>query len=100
MCAHDGECTPRLPLGAILADTHDRDDAGAARGFGLGLHLRIGLAVVSPPLGMTDNDGHSAGILEHFGRDVAGIGARSERVAVLATDFNARAERESRKTGN
>ena len=49
---------PGLALGTGLADTHDRNDAGAARGFRLRPHHRIGLAVVSPPLGMTDDDCH------------------------------------------
>ena len=37
-------------------------------------------------LGMADDDGHGPGILEHFGADIARIGAGNLRVAVLAAD--------------
>ena len=43
---------------------------------------------------MADDDGHGAGVLEHFGGDVAGVGTGRQRVAVLAAD------RDTRSGGN
>ena len=48
--------------------------------------LGVGLAVVGAALGVADDDGDGAGVGEHLGGDVAGVGARGLRVAVLAAD--------------
>ena len=44
------------------------------RGARLGVHQRVGLAMIGAPLRMTDDDGGSARIGKHLGRDVAGMG--------------------------
>ena len=50
-----------------------------------------------PAFGMADDDGTGAGIFEHFGGNIAGIGAGRFGMAVLATDRDARAARQRRK---
>ena len=50
-------------------------EPGAARRQRLGAHHRIGFAVIMPPLGMADDHGLRAGVAQHFGGDIAGIGA-------------------------
>ena len=46
---------------------------------------------------MADDDGTGAGIFEHFGGNIAGIGAGRFGMAVLAADGDARAVRQRRK---
>ena len=42
--------------------------------------------MIGAPLGMADNDGAGAGIRQHFGRDIAGMGAGGLGVAILRAD--------------
>ncbi len=49
---------------------------GAPGGLGLGADDRVGLAVVGAALGVADDDRARAGVRQHLGRDVAGVGAR------------------------
>ena len=62
------------------------DEPGAPGRLGLLPDQRIGLAVIGAPLGMADNDGAGAGIGQHFGRKIAGMGARRLGVAILRAD--------------
>ena len=55
-------------------------------GAGLGVDERIGLAMIGAALGMTDDDGGGAGVGKHLGRDVAGMGAGGERMAILRAE--------------
>src|SRR5580704_6843517 len=91
--AHDRLGLAGIAFGARLADTDDGEEAGAARRQRLGAHHGIGLAVIVPALGMADDDGAGAGIFEHFGGDIARIGAGRLGVAVLAADGDARTAR-------
>ena len=75
-----------VALGLGLADADDGEEAGAPGGGGLGGDERVGLAVVGAALGVADDDRHGAGVGEHLGGDVAGVGARGLRVAVLAAE--------------
>ena len=59
---------------------------GAARGHRLGAHLGVGFMMVGAPLGMADDHRHGAGILEHFGGDIAGMGAGRLGMAILPAD--------------
>src|ERR1700685_2830950 len=80
-----------IALGARFADADDGKQARAPRRQRLGAHHGIGLAVIMPTLGMADDDGTGAGVLEHFGGNIAGIGAGRFGMAVLAADGGARA---------
>ena len=55
--------------------------------------------VVGAALGMADDDQLAAGIGDHFGRDVAGMGAGRLGMAVLAADHQRRARRPSPRPG-
>ena len=80
-----------------LADADDGDEPGAPRGFRLGAHDGVGLAVVGAALGMADDDMRGAGVLQHLGRDVAGMRAAFLGVAVLAAGLDRRAATGSRR---
>ncbi len=97
MRAHDRVRLAGIALGARLADTDDGKEAGAPRRKRLGAHHGVGLAVIVAAFGMADDDGAGAGILEHFGGNIAGIGAGRFGMAVLAADGDARAARQRRK---
>ena len=97
MRAHDRAGLAGIALGARLADTDDGKEAGAPRRKRLGAHHGIGFAVVVAAFGMADDDGTGAGIFEHFGGNIAGIGAGRFGMAVLAADGDARALRQRRK---
>ena len=58
-----------------LADADDGGEAGAPGRFRLLPNQRVAFAMIGAPLGMADNDGAGAGIRQHFGREVAGMGA-------------------------
>ena len=75
----DVERLAGIALRLRLADADDRGQPGAAGGFRLGAHHRVGLAVVGAPLGMADDDRRRAGIRQHFRRNVAGMRARRLR---------------------
>lgn len=49
--------------------------------------------MVGAAFGMADDDGRGTGIGQHFGRNVAGVGAGRLGVAILAADGNRRAAR-------
>ena len=69
-----------------LADADDGGEPGAPGRFRLLPHQRVALAVIGAPLGMADNDGAGAGIRQHFGRNIAGMGARGLGVTILRAD--------------
>ena len=67
--------SPGVALGLGLADADDGEEPGPPGGGGLAGDDRVGLAVVGPALGMADDDRDGAGVGQHLGRDVAGVGA-------------------------
>ena len=69
-----------------LADADDRDQPRPPGRFRLLPDQRVGLAMVGAPLGMPDDDGAGAGIRQHFRREIAGMGARRLRMAILGPD--------------
>ena len=69
--ADDVECPARHALILGLADADDRDQAGAPGRLRLGVHGGIRLAVINAALRVADDHGARAGVLQHFGRDVA-----------------------------
>ena len=95
--ADHGERRAGLAFGARLPDANDREQAGALRRQRLGAHGGIGLAVIAPAFGMTDDDRGGPGILEHFRRNIPGISARGHGVAILAPDRHGRSARGFRK---
>jgi hypothetical protein len=60
---------------AGLADADDGGEPGAPGGFHLLPDQRVALAMIGAPLGMADDDRAGAGIRQHFGGDIAGMGA-------------------------
>ena len=64
-------------------------EPGPPRRFGLLPHQRIGFAVVGAALGMADDDGGGAGIRQHFGGNIAGMGAGRLGMAILRADREA-----------
>ena len=59
----------------------------------------VAFPVIGAPLGMADDDGAGAGILEHFGRKVAGERAGRLGVAVLGPDRHPRSARPGGEIG-
>jgi hypothetical protein len=55
-------------------------------GLSLGLDERIRLTVIGAALGMTDDHGGRATIGEHLSREIAGMGASRQRMAVLRAE--------------
>ena len=77
---------PGIALLLGFADADDGGQAGAPGRFGLLPNQRVALAVIGAPLGMADNDGAGAGIRQHFGRNIAGMGAGGLGMAILRAD--------------
>jgi hypothetical protein len=73
-------------LGALLPDADDGREPGAVRGYCLGANVGICLVVIGAAFRMADDDSHGAGILEHFGGDIAGMSASGLGVTILAAD--------------
>ncbi|MCY1234745.1 hypothetical protein D9M72_473340 [compost metagenome] len=55
-------------------------------GFRLRTHQRIAFGMIGAALGMTDNDVGAETIGDHFGGNVAGVGARLLLMAILRAD--------------
>ncbi len=70
---------------------------GAPGGLRLGADLGVGFLVQGAPLGMADDHGAGAGVLEHLGGDVAGEGAGGFGMAILAADRDRRAAAPARR---
>ena len=83
LAVENGERLAGLALCLGFADAEDGEQPGAPGGLGLGADQGVGLAVVGPPLGVADDDELAAGIGDHLGGNVAGMGARGCRMAVL-----------------
>ena len=79
-----------VALGFGLADADDRGQAGGDGGFGLGLDQGVGLVVILAALGMAEDDPGGAGVSQHGGGDVAGMGTLVVDMAVLAADGDRR----------
>lgn len=84
--AADGESLAGTSLRLRLADADDRREPGGPRGLHLGGDLRVRLVVEPAALGMAEDHGRGAGILEHVGVDIPGEGAGCLRAAVFAPD--------------
>ena len=69
-----------------LADADDGNKTGAPAGLRLQPHQRVTLTMIGAALRMADDDRGGAGIRQHFGREVAGMGARDLGMAILGTD--------------
>ena len=81
----------RLAAFALRIGFAHADDGGEARRpgrLGLGRNLRIRLAMIFPPLGMTQDHSRRAGVFQHRRAEVAGEGARFVRAAILRPDGN------------
>ncbi len=81
----------RLPLRLGLADAQDDEQARRQPGRGLGPDHGVGLAQAMAALGMADQHGVGAGVLEHRRADRARERTLGLGVAVLAPDHDARA---------
>jgi hypothetical protein len=87
-----------LTLVRGFADADNRRQPGRGRRLHLGMHQRIGLAVVLPPLGMAQDHPGGAGIAQHRRRDIAGMRTLRRGVAVLSADGDGRAQQHMRHT--
>jgi hypothetical protein len=56
--------------------------------------------MIGPSLGMADDDGAGAGIGQHFGGEITGMGARGLGMAILGADRDFRALRPLRKASD
>jgi hypothetical protein len=98
--AHNDERISGIALSTCLADADDGEKPGAPRCKRLGAHLRVGLMMILPPLGVTDDNRGRAGIGEHFRGDVAGMGSGGLGVAILPADGDPGSPRLSGEAGN
>ena len=80
-----------LALRPRFADANDRHQSRTPCHLRLRMHLGVSLMVIPPTFGVADDDRRCAGILQHFGGNVARIGARSQGMTILAADQNRRA---------
>ncbi|EKD97136.1 MAG: triosephosphate isomerase [uncultured bacterium] len=78
----------RLALCQRFTDTHDRRDANAERALRFGSHHFIGFTMVLAPLRMPHDDIAQAKLLEHGGRNFAGVGTTFMRRDILRTQLN------------
>src|SRR5205823_13720506 len=84
--AADVEGMTGIALALGFADADDRGEAGAPDRLRLLPNQHVGLAVVGAALGVADNDDARPGIRQHYGRNVAGMGAERLGVAILRAD--------------
>ncbi len=75
---------PAFPLVQRLADTDDGNQLGAVGGPGLLRHHLVGLGMIGAALGVADDDGGTAELLQHLGGNIARVGAGRVPVTVLA----------------
>ena len=68
-----------------LAHANHRDQAGGHCRFGLGADTVAGLPIRHAAFGMAQNHVRSAGILQHGGGDIPGMGALGGLMAILPT---------------
>ena len=78
----------RLLFGQLLADAHDRVQAGRQRVGHLLAGQLVALAEEGPPLRMTDEDPAAAEVLDHHRTDLAGVRAVLNAETVLRGDAN------------
>jgi hypothetical protein len=71
----DVESLAGLALVSRFTDAHDRRQISRKGSLCLGANEMIGLGMVSATLRMADNDVGAEAISNHFGRNVAGMGA-------------------------
>ena len=84
MPQHHVEREPCCAFAARFPDANDGDKTGTMRALCLSPDLRTRLAVVHPPLRMAEDDSCGARLLQHFRRDITGMGSRRRGVTVLA----------------
>ncbi len=86
-----------LALGAAFTDADDGDQARSPGRQRLAANLGVGFMMVKAALRVPHDDRTGAGILEHFGGQVARKGARRLAMAVLRPDCDPAAAGERRK---
>ena len=72
-----------------FANTYNDAAAAFQDRLSFGLDYRIHFTVIRAPLRMPDDDPFGAGIGQHLGTEIAGMGARFVRVAILTAQFDA-----------
>ena len=80
-----------VALGLGLADADDGEEAGPPGRGGLARDERVVSPWSAAALGMADDHRDRAGVRQHLGGDVAGMGAGGLRVTVLAAEREAAA---------
>ena len=93
LAGDDVEGLAGVALGLGLADADDGKEPGPPDRLGLGANIGIVLAVIGAALRVPDDNGAGAGIGQHLGGDVAGVGAGDLRVAVLGANRDPGARR-------
>src|SRR5262249_57974254 len=83
LAAPHREGVSALAFGAGLADADDGAESGPPRSQRLCADIGIGFFVVVAALGVPDDNGARTGVLEHFGRKVAGECSAGLGVTVL-----------------
>ncbi len=73
-------------LVGTFADTDDRDQAGFDRGQGFFPYQFTGFAMVLAAFGVSEDHPGRAGVTQHRGGDVAGVGSLFGLMAILAAD--------------
>ena len=88
LAPHDVERLAVPPLVPGLANADDRFQSGPMGRPGLGGDDGVALAVVGATFRMADDHRLGAGICQHLGGDVSGMGAVIVRVAILGAEQN------------
>ena len=88
LAAEHGFGLAGIALHPRFADAQDHLQFRGAASHGFGAHVGIGLAIVTPPLAVANDDEARAQISQHRGRHAAGMGAFRVAVAILAADLH------------
>ena len=81
---------PAVALVKRFTDTHDHAQPRRQRGFGLGAHDGVGLAMIAATLAVSDDDKARTDVGQHRRRDIAGMRAFDGGVAILPPDADGR----------
>ena len=87
------------PILLGFANADDGGKPGAMRRTRLGVDESVDLPVIGPALGMTDDHRRRPAICQHLGGDIAGMSARSQRMAILGTQSDAASDRDITRAG-
>ena len=77
-----------VALGLALAEADDGHESGAMGRRRLGAYHCVVLAVIGAAFRMADDDIAAAGIGQHLGADIAGVGAARLGMAILAAEVD------------